>query len=163
VITEFPIPTGNTQPQGITAGPDGALWFTETAGNNIGRISFAGPTLVVFPASNISAKGNQGGPFLGVPSQYQVSTSSGSFDFSISGVSSWLTASTYSGTATTMPLTVTFSSTSSVTNMLPPGTYGPVTITFTNATNGVGTQTRTATLVVQPRTSTHDFNNDANP
>ncbi len=40
VITEFPIPTPNTQPLGITRGPDGALWFTEIA--QIGRITTAG-------------------------------------------------------------------------------------------------------------------------
>jgi hypothetical protein len=33
-------------------------------------------------------------------------------------------------------------------NTLAPGTYGPTTITFTNADTGVGTQTRTATLTV---------------
>ena len=29
VITEFPIPTADSQPDGIAAGPDGNLWFTE--------------------------------------------------------------------------------------------------------------------------------------
>ena len=29
VITEFPIPTANSDPYGIAAGPDGNLWFTE--------------------------------------------------------------------------------------------------------------------------------------
>ena len=29
-ITEFPVPTANSEPYGITAGPDGNLWFTET-------------------------------------------------------------------------------------------------------------------------------------
>ena len=29
VITEFPIPTGGSIPNGITSGPDGNLWFTE--------------------------------------------------------------------------------------------------------------------------------------
>jgi streptogramin lyase len=38
-ITEFPIPTANSQPRGITAGPDGNLWFTESSGDKIGRIS----------------------------------------------------------------------------------------------------------------------------
>lgn len=28
-ITEYPIPTAGSMPQGITRGPDGALWFTE--------------------------------------------------------------------------------------------------------------------------------------
>ena len=51
-IDEFPIPnpcapapppeTGTCQPGGITAGPDGALWFTEENGNRIGRITTAG-------------------------------------------------------------------------------------------------------------------------
>ena len=41
-ITEFPIPTANSGPFGITAGPDGALWFTEGSGNKIGRITTAG-------------------------------------------------------------------------------------------------------------------------
>ena len=36
-ITEFPVPTLNGFPLGITAGPDGALWFTEQP-NGIGRI-----------------------------------------------------------------------------------------------------------------------------
>jgi virginiamycin B lyase len=44
-ITEFP-PSGSlplpSQPDGITVGPDGALWFTEFAGNSIGRITTAG-------------------------------------------------------------------------------------------------------------------------
>lgn len=40
-ITEFPIPTANGEPFGITAGPDGALWFAEGVGQ-IGRITTAG-------------------------------------------------------------------------------------------------------------------------
>jgi virginiamycin B lyase len=41
-ITEYPIPTANNGPQGITTGPDGALWFTEGNGNKIGRITTTG-------------------------------------------------------------------------------------------------------------------------
>jgi streptogramin lyase len=41
-ITEFTIPTANSSPAGIKAGPDGALWFTEAAANKIGRITTAG-------------------------------------------------------------------------------------------------------------------------
>jgi virginiamycin B lyase len=51
-ITEFPLPSrcgllgcgpgGSEFGGGITAGPDGALWFTERAGNRIGRITLAG-------------------------------------------------------------------------------------------------------------------------
>lgn len=38
-IIEFPVPTANSLPAFITAGPDGNLWFTENAGNKIGRIT----------------------------------------------------------------------------------------------------------------------------
>jgi streptogramin lyase len=41
-VTEFPIPTSNSQPVGITVGRDGNLWFTEYGGNKIGRITPAG-------------------------------------------------------------------------------------------------------------------------
>jgi streptogramin lyase len=43
-ITEYLVPTANRYPftSGITAGPDGALWFTEPAANNIGRITTTG-------------------------------------------------------------------------------------------------------------------------
>jgi streptogramin lyase len=42
VITEYSIPTSNSNPQGIVAGPDGNLWFTEGDANKIGRITPAG-------------------------------------------------------------------------------------------------------------------------
>ncbi len=41
-FTSYTVPTFNAEPFGITAGPDGALWFTEQTGNKIGRISAAG-------------------------------------------------------------------------------------------------------------------------
>ncbi len=48
VAIEFPIPTADSLPIGIAAGPDGALWFTESAGNKIGRITTAG-SITEFP------------------------------------------------------------------------------------------------------------------
>jgi streptogramin lyase len=41
-VTDFPVPTPGSGPVGITAGPDGNLWFTENATNQIGRITPAG-------------------------------------------------------------------------------------------------------------------------
>ena len=41
-IGGYPVPTAGSYPGGITAGPDGALWFTEFSGNKIGRITTAG-------------------------------------------------------------------------------------------------------------------------
>ena len=42
-VTEFALPSATTQPQGIAAGPDGNLWFTELGGvGGIGRITTSG-------------------------------------------------------------------------------------------------------------------------
>jgi streptogramin lyase len=41
-ITEYPIPTANSTPRAITAGPDGRLWFTEYYASKIGRITTDG-------------------------------------------------------------------------------------------------------------------------
>src|SRR5258708_26739215 len=41
-FTEFPVPTVDGGPWSITTGPDGALWFTESFANKIGRITTAG-------------------------------------------------------------------------------------------------------------------------
>src|SRR3954470_10573964 len=49
-VTEFPIPTPGSQPWEITSGPDGNLWFTEQAGNKIGRITPSG-SVTDFPVS----------------------------------------------------------------------------------------------------------------
>src|SRR2546425_12516181 len=43
-ITEYPIPTRDGEPYGITAGSDGNLWFAELLGNKIGRVNLAGTT-----------------------------------------------------------------------------------------------------------------------
>src|ERR1044071_2362409 len=37
-LKSFRIPTANSQPEGITLGPDGNMWFTEASANQIGRI-----------------------------------------------------------------------------------------------------------------------------
>jgi streptogramin lyase len=41
-VTEFPIPAADSNPFGITRGPDGNLWFTESLAGKIGRITPAG-------------------------------------------------------------------------------------------------------------------------
>jgi streptogramin lyase len=55
-IFEFPVPTLNSSPTGITLGPDGNLWFTEQSANKIGRLTpdgifteFTVPTLASAP------------------------------------------------------------------------------------------------------------------
>src|SRR5262249_48734043 len=50
-INEFPILTTNSGPLGITTGPDGNLWFTETNGNpqHIGQINPTTHVVTEFP------------------------------------------------------------------------------------------------------------------
>ena len=104
-------------------------------------------TLQVTPATSIAVGGSHGGPFSPSAFAYQLSATSGSVNFSISGLPSWLTASATSGTVTTSGTTITFTVNASA-NVLAPGLYG-ITITFTNTTNGQGNTTRTATLNVR--------------
>ncbi len=46
-VTDYLVRTGS-RPLGIVAGPDGNLWFTEQAGNRVGRISPAGVLLAEY-------------------------------------------------------------------------------------------------------------------
>jgi hypothetical protein len=106
------------------------------------------PALQVVPTSNIVVAGNQGAlPASSFP--YALSATTGTVNYSISGIPSWLSPSSTSGSVSSPGTTVTFTVNASA-NTLAPGTYGPTTITFTNTNTGQGTQTRTATLTVNP-------------
>jgi hypothetical protein len=108
------------------------------------------PALQVTPTTSIVASGPQGGPFSPSSFSYTLSASSGNVDYAISGVPSWLTPSSTSGTVSS-GTAVTFTVNANA-NSLAAGTYGPTTITFTNSDTGQGTQTRTAILTVNPPT-----------
>ena len=41
-IREFVIPTAESGPRDVVAGPDGNLWFSEELGNAIGRLTLDG-------------------------------------------------------------------------------------------------------------------------
>jgi streptogramin lyase len=62
-FAEFPVPTAGGVPNGITAGPDGNLWFTELNADKIGRITPAGE-IVEFPlpTTNSQTLGITAGP-----------------------------------------------------------------------------------------------------
>ena len=64
-IKEFNVPHGlmPAGPNGITNGPDGGIWFTESAGNKIGRISTSGViTEFAVPTQNSGPSGISAGP-----------------------------------------------------------------------------------------------------
>ncbi len=54
-IDEFPLPDPSSAPYAITAGPDGALWFTEESASRVGRITLAG-TVTEFPLPDHSSR-----------------------------------------------------------------------------------------------------------
>jgi len=59
-FVEFAIPTGGSGPEGLELGLDGNVWFTEFAGNKIGRITPAGlVTEFQLPVNN---QGQSSGP-----------------------------------------------------------------------------------------------------
>ena len=53
-IREYALPTPDSKPGGIVAGPDGALWFYETGSNRIGRITTGGE-ITEFPIPTADA------------------------------------------------------------------------------------------------------------
>jgi len=105
-------------------------------------------SLQVSPASNIVASGTQYGPFSPANFVYQLSASTGSVNYSISNLPSWLSASSTSGTVTTSATSVIFMFNNNSINLLPGSYFG--NINFNNTTNGSGSTTRTYSLTVNP-------------
>jgi hypothetical protein len=101
--------------------------------------------LQVSPATGIAFSGPQGGPFQPASFQFQLSATSGSLNYDISGTPPWLNASSFSGTVGTSPTPVTFTLVNA--GNLAPGAYTG-TVAFANTNNASGSTTRTATLVV---------------
>ena len=115
------------------------------------NFSAPSPALEVTPATDVASSGNQGGPFSPSSLQYHLSASSGSINFTITNIPTWLDVSSKSGTVDAFGSTITFTVNSSA-NLLTPGIYSPLPIAFTNATNGHGNTTRAATLTVNAPT-----------
>jgi streptogramin lyase len=62
-VTEFAIPTAHSGLEQIAAGPDGNLWFTESTGSQIGRITPTGQlTEFSVPAADGQPEGIAAGP-----------------------------------------------------------------------------------------------------
>ena len=66
-FSEYPIPTSTSQPYGIVTGSDGALWFSESNGIKIGRITTSGvmteyalPSMLTYGRPNHITSGPDG-------------------------------------------------------------------------------------------------------
>ena len=49
-VVEYPVPTAKSNPDTLTAGPDGALWFAEFNANKIGRLDLSAYTFTEYNA-----------------------------------------------------------------------------------------------------------------
>jgi hypothetical protein len=104
------------------------------------------PSLTVTPSSPINISGPQGGPFSPASIQYKLGASSGTLRFAIAAPF-WLTTDPRSGAVGTDGVTVTLSPNAQALKLAPRSYEAPVT--FTNVTNGQGSTSRTAKLIVQ--------------
>ena len=104
------------------------------------------PALTVTPLTAAAFTGHRGGPFSPSSFQYRVAASTGTVRYSIK-TPAWLTPSSNVGTTDTTGVIVTLSVNAEAFR-LPPGTYGPG-VAFTNVTNGKGSTTVRATLLIQ--------------
>lgn len=109
-----------------------------------GRLSQ--PSLIVTPAGNVAFSGPRGGPFSPARFEFRVSSSAGAVSYSIR-TPSWLTASSTFGTTDARGVTITLTVNANA-SQLSPGAYGPA-VAFTNVSNGKGSTTRPAKLIVQ--------------
>jgi uncharacterized repeat protein (TIGR01451 family) len=55
-INEFPVPTTASEPTGITAGPDGNLWFVESASSQIAEINPTTHAITEFPVPELGGR-----------------------------------------------------------------------------------------------------------
>src|SRR5262249_28568152 len=104
------------------------------------------PSLIVTPASSMAFSGPRGGPFSPARFEFRVSSTTGIVNYSIR-TPSWLTASSSFGTTDTRGVTISLTVNANA-SRLPPGAYGPG-VAFTNVSNGQGSTTRPAKLIVQ--------------
>jgi len=61
-FTEFPLPTSISSPSSITVGPDGALWFRESFGQKVARITTGGVITESRAFANSGPEGITTGP-----------------------------------------------------------------------------------------------------
>jgi len=62
-ITSYPLPTANSGPFAIVAGPDGNIWFTEDNVNQVGKMTTSGVvTEYPIPAAASRPEGITAGP-----------------------------------------------------------------------------------------------------
>ncbi len=138
-----------------TAAADGSHMIKAIAYDNLNQTNIAqvgvtvnNSSMGVTPSDNFSSSGTAGGPFSPASIDYTISnTGSSSIHWTLTKSSNWLTLSSGSGTLAGGGSVVVSVSINANANSLGAGTYND-TLTFTNTTNGLGSTTRSAALIV---------------
>lgn len=128
--------------------------FADTPGNcwGIDFTAFAGKpaALSVTPASGFTSTGSAGGPFSPTTAVYTLSnTGEEAMNWTAAKTQSWVTLSESSGTLAPGATAAVTVSLNAAANNLAADSYGD-TVTFTNATNAIGSTTRAVALTVTP-------------
>jgi len=123
-----------------------AMLLLTAAGAEEKPAKLSQPSLIVTPASSMAFSGPRGGPFSPAGFEFRVSSTTGIVNYSIR-TPSWLTASPTFGTTDTRGVTITLTVNANA-SRLSPGAYGP-SVAFTNVSNGQGSTTRPARLVIK--------------
>ncbi len=105
--------------------------------------------LSVTPAGGLDASGYAGGPFTQIRAYTLTNTGGISLNWTASQTKNWVSLSQTSGTLDAGASTTVTVSIDSDANSLSPNSYTD-TVTFTNATNGIGNTTRSVSLTVSP-------------
>jgi hypothetical protein len=100
----------------------------------------------------MNGAGTQGGPFSPSSFAYEISATSGSVNYSVTNLPSWLAVSSKSGTVSTSAKPIIFSLKSTA-DKLQPNIYSD-NVDFNNTTNQLGSTTHVATLFVFTKTYT---------
>ncbi len=146
--------TGTAVSYSIVA-TDSAAGVATSASNNY-TVAAAAPVLAVTPATTLASAGTAGGSvFSPAGMDYTLTnTGAGSMAWTAAKTQTWLSLSAASGTlAAGASTTVTASISTTNANSLSAATYND-TITFTNSTNGSGSTTRAASLLITNGTPT---------
>ena len=156
-VTEFSSGmTADSAPQGITAGPDGNLWFTENAGNRIGRTAPPPAVTSVSPSSGSAAGGTTitltGTNFSTVPGQTLVLAGGTAATAIVCSSKTTCTAQTLPHTAGTVDVTATVNGVTGTPNVGDPFTYttGTFPTTFAEYSTGITPNSTSTDITVGP-------------
>jgi trimeric autotransporter adhesin len=151
-LTEYAIPSANSEPVGIASGPDGNMWFTEFIGNKIAKLvlsSVPAASLLTISPLSLSFTGEQGGA-APAPQSLSISAPSATTFTASNSAAAWLSITPSGALTTNQTISVSVNQSANLAN-LPVGDnsgvvtlinggvsqFVPVSFTVTSASNQI--------------------------